>query len=135
MLRHHKTLEDDYTAAEFAKLLKRKQPHYPISEHYNGSDYSKAWYNSQKQHILGWLKQYEGPGAYQRKSRGLTAKHFYNHFACAQGLLWLAEALGETPEIVEQASQAARVKHHPSAQCAAIRAIIPWTRILELSRR
>ena len=133
--RQETMLADDYPAKQFIRLLKRKKEHYPTFDQYDDTDYSKTWYRSQKQHILGWLKEYGGPGAYQRKSRGLTAKYFYNHFACAPGLLWLAEALGETPETLELAAQAATQEHHPSAKCAAIRTAIPWSRILQLTNK
>ena len=27
----------------------------------------EVWYHTQKEHLLGWLKAYDGPGAYGRK--------------------------------------------------------------------
>jgi len=39
-----------------------------------------VWYTSQKEHWLGWLSEYNGPGAYDRKIwRGRSAKFAYNH--------------------------------------------------------
>jgi hypothetical protein len=38
------------------------------------------WYKTQKQHWLGWLKEYHGPGAYGRKtSQERDAIYDYNN--------------------------------------------------------
>ncbi len=92
-----------------------------------------AWYNSQKQHWLGWLAEYDGPGAYQRKPSGRRSAQFaYNHIQCAPMLLWLAEAL-ELPETkLEEAFLAvldARSSH--SKICAALRRVIPWSDVFD----
>lgn len=50
-----------------------------------------CWYTTQKQHWLGWLSHYHGPGAYGRKP-GLpkrAARFASNHIVCAPMLLWL----------------------------------------------
>src|ERR1700730_18668119 len=54
-----------------------------------------VWYSSQKEHWMGWLSEYDGPGAYGRKSwTGRTAEFVYNHINCPPMLLWLAGAVG-----------------------------------------
>jgi hypothetical protein len=47
----------------------------PVTEDYAHSLESRGiwssegvWYNSQKQHWTGWLGEYDGPGAYSRKT-------------------------------------------------------------------
>jgi hypothetical protein len=87
------------------------------------------------EHVTRWLEEYGGPGAYKRKTSGLDGRSFWNHFLCAPGLLWVAEALREDPETVQSAADAASVKTNVSSQCAAIRAIIPWKRIAELATK
>ena len=51
-----------------------------------------VWYRSQKQHWLGWLKQYNTPCAYDRMHPGKDAKFAYNHIVNPQMLLWLIGA-------------------------------------------
>lgn len=39
-----------------------------------------VWYRTQKEHWLGWLRDYDCPGAYGRKVTGGRDSHFvYNH--------------------------------------------------------
>lgn len=123
------------TGAEFAAILRTFAPHYPISDQYE-QDYlpGNYWWSSQQEHVTAWLDEIEGPGAYGRVSRGLGARHAYNHFQCAPGLLWIAEALGEEPEVVHAAAQSASGIGRPATQCAAIRRLIPWSRIERLAR-
>ena len=122
------------TGREFADILSRLEPHLPISDEYE-SDHLPGdhWWSSQREHLVGWLNELDGPGAYDRKSRGLGARHAYNHFQCAPGLLWIAEALGEDPEVVAEAATAAGGVGRPATQCAVIRRVIPWARIAELA--
>lgn len=54
----------------------------------------RAWYTSQKEHWLGWLAEYHGPGYYGRKNSDRSAEVIYNHIACPPMALWLAEASG-----------------------------------------
>lgn len=58
------------------------------------------WYRSQKEQLLGWLGEYDGPGAYARKNPGRDARFFYNDLRCVEGLIWRAEALGEDPQLL-----------------------------------
>ncbi|ANE44700.1 hypothetical protein SU48_01635 [Deinococcus puniceus] len=90
-------------------------------------------YSSQKRHLIGWLGEYGGEGAYNRKNPGKDARHFYTRFQCAPGLLWLAEALGEDPETLERGVEAIRgAGKKDAAQCGAFRAVVPWERIAAL---
>lgn len=122
-------------AKEFALLLQFANAHYPVSDHYERQHPIRgSWWSSQQEHVTAWLNELDGPGAYNRASRGLDARHMYNHFQCAPGLLWIAEALGEEQAVVQQAAGAAGGKGRPATQCAAIRRVIPWARILHLAR-
>lgn len=107
--------------------------HLPISDAYTSTCGPNVWYSSQRQHLQSWFSELSGAGAYGRSSRGLTAKHGYNHLQCAQGLLWLAEALGEDSDRVRQAAQSAGGTGREATQCAAVRRVIPWSRIWELT--
>lgn len=96
----------------------------------------RTWYGSQKEHLHGWLAEYNGPGAYGRRDHHGDARQFYQRFQCVAGLLWLAEALGESPEVLRAAVADIDVAGSRNAsQCAAFRRRVPWERIEELLER
>jgi hypothetical protein len=99
-----------------------------------GAGFDDAWYRSQKEHWLGWLAGYYGPGAYGRSGKSpRTAKYAYNHIQCAPMLFWLAEALGAQEHGLTTGFDA--VLNTPDTpgkgarQCAALRRCIPWSEI------
>ena len=97
---------------------------------------SKAWYRHQKEHRLGWLSEYHGSGAYGRQRGSGDPRLAYNRFQCAPGLIWLAEALGEEPDVVRRAIAVVQTAPPRGAsQCGAVRAVSPWARIEELAAR
>lgn len=105
----------------------------PVTDEHRGLDYRSVWYSSQREHIAGWLDQYNGRGAYNRKNPSTSSKAFYGRFKCAPGLLWLAEALGENPATCRRAIAAADdAGPNPASECGAFRKVIPWSRIVEL---
>ena len=87
-----------------------------------------VWYTSQKQHWIGWLGEYNGPGFYGRKATaGRSAEFVYRHVVCPPMLIWLAEATGVNHSIVMAAKRAAlAAKRSLASKCAAIRKVIPW---------
>ena len=88
---------------------------------------ASVWYSTQKEHWLGWLKEYSGPGFYERKNWNRDAEFAYNHIVCPPMVLWLGEASGVSSGLVRKAEQAAlHAKPNLSAQAAAIRRVIPW---------
>lgn len=95
-----------------------------------GVGFNRAWYRSQKEHWLGWLAEYDGPGAYARSETKRDARFVYNHIQCAPMLLWLSEAL-ETPSgILETTFEAVVAAPNRGAQqCAALRQHLPWDQI------
>jgi len=89
-----------------------------------------VWYSSQKEHWLGWLGGYEGPGFYNRKDWDRTAEYAYNHIVCPPMVLWLGEASGVPAAKVRAAKRAAlAAKPSLSSKAAAIRRVIPWASI------
>jgi hypothetical protein len=64
----------------------------------------KVRYKSQKDHWLGWLSEYDGPGFYGRKTGSRTAEYAYNHIVCPPMVLWLSEASGVDKSLVPQPS-------------------------------
>lgn len=87
----------------------------------------EEWYESQKEHWFGWLREYDGPGAYGRKKHsGVTAKQIYNRIMCPPMLLWLGEASGVNRTKIISAKKACLKLRTFSSQCGAIRKHVPW---------
>jgi hypothetical protein len=90
----------------------------------------KVWYTSQKQHWLGWLSEYDGPGYYGRKDWRRSAEFVYKHVVCPPMVLWLGEASGVPKHKVKRARDAALASgRYYAAQSSAIRRIITWSEI------
>jgi hypothetical protein len=81
--------------------------------------------------VTAWLDELDGPGAFNGKMGGLGANHFYNHFQCAPGVPWVVDALGEDNEVMNRAAKAAGGVGREATQFAAIRRVIPWSRVNE----
>jgi hypothetical protein len=64
-------------------------------------------YPTQKQHWLGWLGDYDGPGHYGRTEWHRTAEFVYNQVVCPPMVLWLGEAVGVPRDVVKAAASAA----------------------------
>ena len=92
-----------------------------------------VWYRNQKEHWLGWLSEYDGPGAYSRKNwKQRSAEFVYNHIGCPPMLLWLAEAAGvKKREILAAKRLALSGSSSRASHCAIIRKSIPWSKIEE----
>jgi len=94
------------------------------------------WYKSQKEHWLGWLKDYKGKGYYKRTNWKRNAEFIYNHLQCSPMLLWLGEALGVPDLLLHKASEAAKkAGKNDASQCAALRREIPWNIIEEAMKK
>lgn len=90
----------------------------------------RAWYRSQKEHWLGWLHEYDGPGFYGRGDWDRSAAFVYNHINCAPMALWLAEALGVSKTLLRAASSLALgAGPGPGSRSAAVRRILPTDRV------
>ena len=86
-----------------------------------------VWYESQKEHWVGWLFHYNSAGAYGRKvTAGRDAKFVYNHVVCAGLLTYLAGAAGVAPPLVREARRIERSGGSEMARAGAIRRVIPW---------
>jgi hypothetical protein len=96
----------------------------------------EVWYSSQKEHWMGWLSEYDGPGAYGRKNwNGRTAEFAYNHIGNPSMLLWLAEAAGVPKKNLLAAKRSALSgRRNRTSHCALIRKAIPWSVIEEQLR-
>ncbi len=91
---------------------------------------SKFKYPSQREHWLGWLGEYDGPGYYGRKEKHPSAEFAYNHIVCPPMVLWLGEASGvPNREVLDAKRAALSAGTSLPALSAAIRRVIPWTHI------
>ncbi len=93
-----------------------------------GVGFRGAWYRSQKEHWLGWLAEYAGPGAYGRQdATPRSAKAVWNRIQCAPMLFWLAEALNLPEAELDHAFLAVtKAPRRNASQCAALRKVFPW---------
>lgn len=89
-------------------------------------DRKGVWYRTQKEHWLGWLSEYHGPGAYGRIGRGKDARFAYNHIVEVDMLLWIIKAAGMKPERVKAAQHAAKNGKTLMAKSGAVRKQVPW---------
>lgn len=91
------------------------------------SVYPGKWYQTQKEHWIGWLSEYAGPGAYNRKiGTSRDARYVYNHIVDPDMLLWLIEAAGVDEGLVSQAKRDFSQGASMMQQSAIIRRIVPW---------
>ncbi len=87
----------------------------------------RKWYKTQKQHWLGWLSEYHGPGAYGRKTdMKRDARYAYSHIVEPRMLLWLIEAADVRSDLVETARRASLRGKTMQEKSAAIRRHVSW---------
>lgn len=90
----------------------------------------KKWYKTQKEHWLGWLHDYKGPGAYGRLyGKNRDARFVYNHVVQPEMLLWLIRAAGVKPSLIARARHSSSKKKSLIQKSAAIRMHVPWTEV------
>ena len=86
-----------------------------------------VWYESQKEHWMGWLFHYNSAGAYGRKvTQGRYAKFVYNRIVCPGLLTYLADASGVSRRLVREAKRVEQSGNTSMQQAGEIRRIIPW---------
>jgi len=85
------------------------------------------WYLTQKEHWLGWLREYHGAGFYGRQTDvRRDARFAYNHIVDARMLLWLAKAAGIGARVLTEARSAEQRAKTLQAKAAAVRKVVPW---------
>jgi hypothetical protein len=126
------------TRLELARRIKKYSERAPITRSFEieltarglwDPEREKKKYPSQKMHWLGWLSEYGGAGAFNRKNRGVrSAEIVYNRIVCPPMVLWLTETAGVPKRQVKLAMQSALfVAPSFARQCAAMRKIISWS--------
>lgn len=92
------------------------------------------WYHNQKEHVISWFASQvtRGAGAYSRTKPNTSARTTYNRLLNPAMPLWIAEALGEDPTVVQQAGEQA-LTVPPRSRTATARKVLPWERIAQLA--
>jgi hypothetical protein len=125
------------TPQQLRRRIQKLRPARPITEEFSktiGWGQKAGWYKSQKEHWLGWLSEYDGPGFYGRKAKSRRSAEFaYNHIVCPPMVLWLAEAAGVKKSLISSAKTAA-LKNRSSLpkMSGAIGRVVPWS-LVELA--
>jgi hypothetical protein len=94
---------------------------------------SKGSFASHKDHWIGWLEEYDGPGYYDRADWNRNARHIYQHLNNANMIVWINEAAGESPTKIKLAireMQRAGSRKQTAAKIA--RTVLPWERAATL---
>ena len=91
-----------------------------------------GWVADSKEQWLGWLSQYDTPGYYERKGTGYDARFSYNHVQNHQMLIWLVSAAGLDAPTVSRAAAAAEQGKTMAQRAAAVRKLVPWSKVVEL---
>ena len=97
---------------------------------------ASKWYESQKEHWIGWLLDYQSPGAYDRKTHNQRdARCIYNRVVCPDLLLYLAKGSGVSASALRKARTAASLAGPTQmAKAGAVRRALPWAVVLEALR-
>jgi hypothetical protein len=113
-------VEDSVSIRDFLIAISRLPEDRPVHN-------PKKWYLTQKEHWIGWLFEYNGAGAYGRKTTdGRDAKFVYNHVVQPEMLVYLAQASGVARAKVTAARKVLGTGQSLMRQSAAIRMILPW---------
>lgn len=116
-------MTESLSIAEFIRVIEKLPSDGPIVR-------PGIWYTTQKEHWLGWLAEYDEPGAYRRISgQRRDARYAYNHIVEPKMLTWLVEAVGMEPDLVEAVKRASTEGDTMMACSGAIRRLAPWERV------
>lgn len=112
------------TVTELRRAIKRLPSDPPVHN-------PRKWYRTQKEHWIGWLSEYDTPGAYNRKTTSpQDAQSVYNRIVEPKMLLWLAEAAGVDPSKVEEAKRQAGTATSMMQASGRVCRLIPWHDVL-----
>ncbi len=118
-------MEHSFSVAELRMVIEKLPSDPPVNN-------PRVWYKTQKEHWLGWLKDYDGPGGYGRKpGMHRDAKFAYNHVVCPGLLLYLIKALDMPAETVASAQAACERGKTLMEKSGLIRKIVPWSAVFQ----
>lgn len=90
-------------------------------------------YSSHREHWIKWLREYHTPGFYQRTNSDRDARFIWGHIQNLGMVLWLAEAAGTAPDLVEGARlRSVSAGGNSARRCSAARHVLPWLPLASL---
>ncbi len=117
-----------YSIRALLQAVRRLPAATPQSDHLY-----KSGYPTHRDHWIGWLKEYNGPGYYGRRHWDRDARFVYQHLCCGPMIVWLNEAAGEDPALIRRTIKEMQ-RGAPRAQTEAMiaRRFLPWERAASL---
>ncbi|TKV78003.1 hypothetical protein FDV58_27775 [Bradyrhizobium elkanii] len=89
----------------------------------------KSGYDTHQDHWTAWLEQYDGPGYYGRSNWDRDARYVYQHLNCGPMMVWLNEAAGEDPALIERTiREMRRGGSRAQTEAKIVRQFLPWER-------
>jgi hypothetical protein len=118
-----------HTIKELLRAVRRLPAIMPLSDRL-----SKGGYDSHKDHWIGWLEEYDGPGYYGRSDWKVDARTVYQRLNNGRMIVWLNEAAGERPALIKATIKEMNLRGNGRKQTEAkiARAHHPWECIAEL---
>ena len=116
------TKAKSYSIKEFSAAIEDLQKRTPQSDELP----LPAGHASFKSQWLGWLKEYLGPGYYDRTNVHDDAKWTYQHLNNGRMIVWLNEAAGEDPRIIGATIIAIDGRDSTQTEAMYARRILPW---------
>lgn len=119
---------------QFARLAASLTRPTPIVEAFDVARWPAAafetrWYANQQEHVVGFA------AAYPDRQPTATTRQMYGRFANPSCPLWIAEAFGVDPALVQQAADAALAARttdgRMAAEAGAVRKVVPWVLLVE----
>lgn len=133
------TDEPDFDVQDFSDLLRTLPKHLPISDAFEVADPQKQghWWTSQREHMSEWfaVQATTGEGSFTRNQGNRSARRTYQRLGHAEGLVWIAEALGADSNRVQAAVDAALAEPNRRRRPAIVRHHLPWSAISVLAAR
>jgi hypothetical protein len=118
-----------YTIQELLRAVRRLPAAMPISDRL-----SKGGYDTHRDHWIGWLKGYDGPGFYGRSDWVVDARTVYQRLNNGRMIVWLNEAAGEKPALIRTTISEMKLRGNGLKQTEAkiARARHPWESVAAL---
>jgi hypothetical protein len=118
-----------YTIQELLRAVRRLPAEMPLSDRL-----SKGGYDTHRDHWIGWLEGYDGPGFYGRSNSDVDARTVYQRLNNGRMIVWLNEAAGERPGLIRTTIREMTLRGNGLKQTEAkiARAHQPWERAAAL---
>ena len=118
-----------FTIQELLRAVRRLRAATPISDRL-----SKGGYDTHKDHWIGWLEEYDGPGFYGRSNWKVDARAVYQRLNNGHMIVWLNEAAGEGAGPIRTTIRQMKLRGNGRKQTEAkiARARHPWESVAAL---